>query len=248
MEDYPSNQERTKLALQKFDRGAVLHSLISAENPLIFDVGANQGQSVDYFKKLFPQCKIHCFEPDPQSFSRLKENVDYPDVILNNLAASNKIGKVPFYQQNVSSGLNGFHKVNLASRDSISLQEVKSKGRKEQIEYSNDFNSKIIVEACTLEKYFIEHQLNHIHILKIDTQGHEPEVLQGFGSCLDKVDVVLLELMFYDYYERSVSFYDVEQFLRPFGFHLYDLSHIAKNPMNGRTDWVDAIYIVNRTE
>ena len=84
MKDYPSNQERTKLALQKFDRDAVLHSLISIENPLIFDVGANQGQSVDYFKKTFPQCKIHCFEPDPQSFSRLKENVDYPDVILNN--------------------------------------------------------------------------------------------------------------------------------------------------------------------
>lgn len=27
---------------------------------------------------------------------------------------------------------------------------------------------------------------------------------------------------------------------------LYDISHISKNPMNGRTDWVDVIYVNSR--
>ena len=29
----------------------------------------------------------------------------------------------------------------------------------------------------------------------------------------------------------------------PAGFHLYDINYISKNPMNGRTDWVDVIYV-----
>ena len=52
--------------------------------------------------------------------------------------------------------------------------------------------------------------------------------------------------MFYDYYERSLSFFDIERFLIPAGFRLYDINHISKNPMNGRTDWVDVIYVNDR--
>jgi len=66
------------------------------------------------------------------------------------------------------------------------------------------------------------------------------------GGSLSDVDVVITELMFYDYYERSLSFSDIERFLLPSGFHLYDISHISKNPMNGRTDWVDVIYVNKR--
>ena len=82
--------------------------------------------------------------------------------------------------------------------------------------------------------------------LKIDTQGFEPEVLDGLGDKLANVDVVLTELMFYDFYERSLSFSDIEKFLLKYNFTLYDISHIAKNPMNGRTDWIDVIYVNNR--
>jgi len=60
---------------------------------------------------------------------------------------------------------------------------------------------------------------------------------------LQNVDVELTELMFYDYYERSLSFSDIEKYLLPAGFTLYDINHISKNPMNGPTDWVDLTYL-----
>ena len=60
---------------------------------------------------------------------------------------------------------------------------------------------------------------------------------------MKNVGVVLTELMFYDYYDRSLSFSDIEKYLIPAGFSLYDINHIAKNPMNGRTDWIDVIYV-----
>lgn len=91
-----------------------------------------------------------------------------------------------------------------------------------------------------------QNNVENVHILKIDTQGFEPEVLEGLGKRLPDIDVVITELMFYDYYNRSLSFSDIEKYLLPSGFQLYDISHISKNPMNGRTDWVDVIYLNNR--
>ena len=81
---------------------------------------------------------------------------------------------------------------------------------------------------------------------KIDTQGYELEILEGLGTELNKVRILITELMFYDYYEKSLSFYELESILRPFKFSLYDINHVAKNPMNGRTDWIDVIYVQNR--
>ena len=51
------------------------------------------------------------------------------------------------------------------------------------------------------------------------------------------------EIMFFDFYEKSFSFLDIEKYLIPAGFHLYDINYISKNPMNGRTDWADVIYV-----
>ena len=99
-----------------------------------------------------------------------------------------------------------------------------------------------------MDDYIADHdpKIHEINLLKIDTQGFEPEVLEGLGEKLKIVDVVLTELMFYDFYERSLSFSDIEQYLLKANLQLYDISHIAKNPMNGRTDWVDVIYVNKR--
>ena len=88
-----------------------------------------------------------------------------------------------------------------------------------------------------------EVEVENINLLKIDTQGYEPEVLRGMGQKLSNVEVVITELMFYDFYEKSLSFSDIEKYLIPAGFHLYDINYISKNPMNGRTDLADVIYI-----
>lgn len=47
-------------------------------------------------------------------------------------------------------------------------------------------------------------------------------------------------------YERSLSFSDIEKYLLKYDFSLFDISHISKNLMNGRTDWVDVIYVNNK--
>jgi hypothetical protein len=110
----------------------------------------------------------------------------------------------------------------------------------------NKLNHERLVDVIRLDDYMVSCEIDRINLLKIDTQGYEVEVLSGLDKRLEDVDVVVTELMFYDYYNHSLSFTDIENYLIPAGFQLYDISHISKNPMNGRTDWVEVIYVNNR--
>jgi len=243
---YPTNQERTEEYLKKFDRTSVLKSLVNESHPIIFDIGANTGQSLCEFKEIWPNSTIHCFEPQVECLPELKKNASmFDNVVVNNFAAGSKSTEKAFYTHDISTGISGFNKVNLDSVDSIDRGGIASKEDQEFKSYKSRLNHSRTVSVSRLDEYLASESLTKIDFLKIDTQGFEPEVLDGLGKQLSNVSVVLTELMFYDYYERSLSFSDIEKFLLPAGFKLFDISHIAKNPLNGRTDWVDVIYVNN---
>lgn len=243
-----SNEERTEEYFKKFDREKILKYLIKEKNPVIFDVGANIGTSLAEFKGWWPESMVHCFEPQEECWDLLeKEAAQYPadETIINKHAVGSFINdKAKFYSHEITSGQSGFNKINTNSLDSIHLKELN--GSDEVEDYKETLNHERLVKISRLDDYMKSTEIKNVNLLKIDTQGYEPEVLDGMGQQLSHVDVVLTELMFYDYYERSLSFSDIEKFLLPAGFHLYDINHISKNPMNGRTDWVDVIYVNNK--
>ena len=254
MKQYDNNQERTEKYFKNFNREKILKSLVNNEKPIIFDIGANLGQSLLEFKSWWEASEVHCFEPQEEcwkNLEKIKNNFSNNEVCINKLAMSNvsKESKI-FYSHEVDNtkGTSGFNKINLDSSDSIHLNDIKnSKSSNLMVEdYQKTINHKREVQVVRADSYLEDLNINHIDLLKIDTQGHEPEVLEGFGNRLKDVGCVITELMFYDYYERSLSFSDIEKFLIPAGFHLFDINHIVKNPMNGRTDWVDVIYINNK--
>ena len=45
-------------------------------NPLVCDVSANPGQSIDRFRRRFPRAVIHSFEPSPKMFAKLRKKCD----------------------------------------------------------------------------------------------------------------------------------------------------------------------------
>jgi FkbM family methyltransferase len=230
----------------KFDRSRVLKYLIDVENPVIFDVGANDGLSLQEFKTCWPDSIVHCFEPQSNCLNLMNKRIrdlSVVDVIVNKVAVGEKHeNNVKFYSHDLTTGLSGFNKINIDSSDSIYLNELKNDEEKLKQHYDK-LNHENFVSTIRLDDYMRDNQILHVDLLKIDTQGYEPEVLSGLGDSLKDVSVIVTELMFYDYYERSLSFSDIESYLLPAGFSLYDISNISKNPMNGRTDWVDVIYI-----
>ncbi len=80
-----------------FSREKLFQRLVKSERPTLFDIGAHEGQSVEYLRKLFPQSRIYSFEPDPDSF-RILKGKGYPDLLCFNLALADKPGVRSFFR------------------------------------------------------------------------------------------------------------------------------------------------------
>ena len=99
------------------------------------------------------------------------------------------------------------------------------------------------IQQDTLSNYFKINKIKNVDILKIDTQGYDENVLKGLKSKdLDKIKVINLEMNFYDFYEKSNSFLNVEKIIGNH-FNFWDISFLYKNPKFNSIDYMDVIYI-----
>ena len=130
--------EFNKIGLKKFYR-----KLLS-KNPTIIDVGANKGQTIVFFKKIFPRLKIFAFEPsETYKFLEKKYHND-KNIKLSNVAIDKKKGKKKFYYHKFksynTSGLSGFYKINKDSKDHIRLKSSERNKILKEINFSYSVN------------------------------------------------------------------------------------------------------------
>ena len=127
----------------------------SKKKPLIIDCGSHFGQSIIYFKMMYPKSKIVCFEPDGHTFTILKENIEsnrIQNVEMHNKAVSDYEGEIDFY--NI--------KENQSSVVMSTIKERVPNGKKN------------IVEATRLSNFIND----SIDFLKMDIEGAELSVLK----------------------------------------------------------------------
>lgn len=201
---------------------------IDKDAPLIVDVGAHQGESIHFFRSIFPKAIIHSIEPDPDNFAILEKIASQQDVKTHNLALSEQNGSTSFFKQSISH-LGSINPINKDSKDSLGYAR-------------NAVNQEVEVQCMTLDQFFESEGIASIDILKIDVQGHEASVLRGGGSALLKTTCVMVEVSLYDFNKNSEGIFGVEQIMKKFGFELWDISKISKNPLNLRTDWIECVY------
>ena len=237
MKNVGESESRNRVFEEKYTRGKLLKDIVGEGRMVIFDVGAHIGQSIVYLKELFPESEMLSFEPDPDSFAKLSAE-KVPGVRYFNLALSDKDGESTFYRNRISH-TNSLLRVNANSRDSIALSKAKEEEKRELLSH---LNHGITVRTARLDSFCRHEDIAEIDLLKIDVQGAETAVISGSISMLDRTRVIVVEVSFFDYYEKSSSFLEIEQLLAPAGFRLFSISEISNNPMNGRTDWAEVIY------
>jgi FkbM family methyltransferase len=73
-----------------------VQGLLTHQKPrVIFDEGAYIGVVSSRYHEMFPNAILHAFEPFPESYTKLKQNVgDSNFIILHNTAISNTEGKL----------------------------------------------------------------------------------------------------------------------------------------------------------
>ena len=202
-----------------------LKKIFKQSNLSIIDIGANTGQSIDRFKKLFNKSKIYSIEPSKYAFNKLKKNYNnIKDVFLYNFAIGDKNKKKIFfdYENNV---LSSFNKLNKQNR-------LKNKFKKQ------------IVSVLTLDNFCKKNKLKNIHILKIDTQGNDAKVLKGSSKSIRMgiFNIIELEIIMGDYYEEYSNFYEIEKYLVNNNYRLIALDK-RLNFFNDKRLYCNAIYI-----
>ena len=179
--------------------------------PVILDIGANIGQSVELYRHMSPDCTIHCFEPNPKAFESLVVFCgNIPNIILNNMAMTNYRGNSFFYS------------AQLSELSSLLIPEPFLKSLSIDDKYST---SKINVPCTTIDIYCDELKINHIDVLKIDVQGGEISVLNGALRMLSqaKVGLIYLEVIFAETYVGQTTLVDILTLLDSFRYRLWDL-------------------------
>ncbi len=182
-------------------------------NPMIFDVGANVGQSIAHFRETWPTSRIHSFEPNPSTYQRLQSTWGRCDgVTIQQLALSDHAGAVSFHATRVPE-------VASLLPPTKRLQQIST-------EHKYDFEL-VTVQADMLDSYCQDHDVRVIDILKIDVQGAELGVLKGAHSLLKQgaIRFIYLETTFAECYDGQTDFADLLSFMKSAGdgYTLWDI-------------------------
>ena len=221
-----------------------IHKLkIKKTNPMIFDVGANVGQSIERFRGIFPNSTIHSFEPSVSAYDELKKNFyNLNNVFLNNIGIGEKNTKRNFYSA-AKSETSSFIKI------SNNTKWIKT--RSKEFNTSIQDYSKVIDETPveSIDNYCRKNSIDYIDILKIDTQGYEEKVLIGTQNFLknNKISIIETELILDDVYEEHVSFFQIEKYLITNNYRLVAVKPMIYNNLyEGNIFVVDLIYTLNK--
>ena len=130
--------------------------LMKTSSPLVFDVGANRGQSIVRYKALFPGSTIHCFEPNGDEIGRLKEIYQNDKTIVLNEVAVGAQSEVKNFFLNANSAHSSFNKL---TKDT---EWLKKRSKQLNIKQESYTVASTDVNVVTLDNYCAENKIKHI--------------------------------------------------------------------------------------
>lgn len=163
----------------------------SSDEPYIIDAGANIGLGTLYFKMLYPNSKIVAFEPDPQVFDVLQENLGsfgYEDVELIPKALWDSETTLTFFQEGADGG---------------------------RIATTQDREAITTLPTTRLRKYIEQ----PVDFLKVDIEGAETRVLQDCQDLLHNVERIFVE--YHSFASEKQTLNELLEVLTAAGFRYY---------------------------
>lgn len=151
----------------------LIRQLAGVDRPVLYDVGANRGAWALNAAEILPGAEIHCFEICPATFKKLATNVrEHGNIHLNPFGLSNENSTV---------------EIKYFPQDD---------GKTSVFNYPHRLDSTLTSgEVRRGEEYMRSSGTARIHLLKIDTEGAEHMVLDGFTKALAarRIDLIQFE-------------------------------------------------------
>jgi FkbM family methyltransferase len=191
---------------------------------VIFDVGANVGQTAKRFTNAFPDARIFSFEPVASTFSLLKRNVS-------------NLSNVTCYHSALGEQVKDLEITTYTGKDSLlnSLNAV-SMNTGGQLE---------TIHVDTGDAFSAANGIGYVDLLKIDTEGYELEVLKGCKEMLTTgtIKSVFCEVGFNRSNQRNTYLADIMEFLNPLGYEFYGLYDMYNKRMNAGSDYGSVLFV-----
>lgn len=190
------------------------------------DVGAYVGFYSLLAAHANPSGRVYAFEPHPAVFERLTLNVR-----LNGVANVACLA----IAAGATDGAADFHYVpgGLPSSSSLSLPFMAQSGA--PLEHRR-------VPVVTLDAFAREAGLDHVDLVKMDTETTEPDVLEGMASLLDRHRPhIVCEVL-----AGRADEGRLEAILRPLGYRFYLLKKEGPTPVahvRAETDWLNHLFV-----
>lgn len=179
------------------------------ENSIVFDVGANRGDWGIEILKLDRGCNLFCFEPNEKIIRELNANLSI---------YSNKF-KI------INSGLSR-EELSLDYYDYENFNELSSFNRRLNVEQSLGLGVPNIksLKCSTLDKFCELNGIDFIDFLKVDTEGHELDVLLGSENLLSKGKISKIQFEYGGtYIDSGITLKQVFELLQKYDFKIFKL-------------------------
>ena len=176
---------------------------------VVFDVGAWLGQTVNGYRKLYPEAQIYAFEPSPIICDLLSEQYAGNDRV--------SVFRVALAEQEGMRALHIHHPT-----EETSLLRVTDEYRERGVMHTQD----VWTTVTTLDLFCSRQAIGRIDVLKLDVQGAELLVLEGARDLFDegRVGLVFAEMNFWEQYQGQCWWYEVGAWLAGYGFELRELA------------------------
>lgn len=188
-------------------------------DPILFDVGANEGQYASLAFSEIPGAIIYSFEPSLFAFSKLHQKLgDFKNIHLFNIGLSNVKGVKKLYSSKEASVQSTF----ISRNQSLFVEDV---------------------SVTTLDSFCEENHIEHIDFLKIDVEGFELQVLLGAKRLLDQKKIDFIQFEFGNHQKLARHFLsDFHEILD--GFTLYRVVQNGIQPLK-QDDFEELFLVTN---
>jgi len=144
-------------------------------HPTILDVGAHVGEWTSAVLAVAPAASIYALEPAADPYRKLVARVGQHSRTFQ-LGLSDEPGELPLWAPPNAPALASLH-------------------RRDLRQFSMTVEQGASVTLTTLDQFCVDQDIDHIHLLKLDAEGHELAILRGASHELKsrRIDAIQFE-------------------------------------------------------
>lgn len=165
-----TSKEEFKILTNEIFTEEIYKTKLNTTSPTILDIGSHIGLSIIYFKDIYPEAEIIGFEPNPNTFPILEENI-YSNALqkvkLHNVALAEKKSNRDLY-------------IDTSGEGAFSTSSFRKNA------WNGKQNTRAITVKCEKLSSYITKEID---LLKIDAEGAETEIIRELYNS-DKLSMI----------------------------------------------------------